>query len=95
MVDASRLPGQDGKHLPWRHMRTKKGDPVGRPYRGKKPFLRGARECFFETTRINSDKWERWAGKWGFEGIPSQVYGIFKGSCGTPDGFGAGGQELF
>jgi hypothetical protein len=44
--------------------RTRKGDPVGRPDRvGEKPFLRVARGRFYVTTRINSEKWEKGAGK--------------------------------
>jgi hypothetical protein len=65
------------------------------PAEKKKPFLRVARGCFYVTTRINSEKWEKAAGKGGLEGISSQVYGIFKRFCGTFIGFGAGAQELF
>jgi hypothetical protein len=61
---------------------TRKGDSAGGPYR-KKLFLRGARECFYVTTRVNSRRWEMRAGKRGLEGISTHFLGIFKGVCGT------------
>jgi hypothetical protein len=57
MLGASRLPGQDGKTLLWRHMsreRTRNGDPAGGPLKREKPFLRVAREGFYQTTRNDS-----------------------------------------
>jgi hypothetical protein len=63
--------------------------------RPEKPFLRGAREGFYVTTRVNSEKWEKRAGKRRLEGIPSHVQGIIQGVCGRLPGFWAGGRGLF
>ena len=111
MVDAPRLTGQDGKTLPWRQTggasplrakwgkepkeRTRKGDRPGRPYREGKPVLRVARGCFYVTTRINSEKWEKLAGKRGIEGISSHVMAFLSGFVGHFIGFEAGAQKLF
>ena len=60
----------------------------------KKAFFRDAHALFCGTTRVNSGKWEKRAGKRGEQGIPSQFFGISKGLGGTLDGFAAGGDEL-
>jgi hypothetical protein len=46
-------------------------EPASRPYeKGEKAFLRGARGRFYVTTRINSEKWEKGAGKLKRWGVP-------------------------
>jgi hypothetical protein len=62
---------------------------------GKKPYFRVAREVFYQTTRVKTEKWEKGKGERGWKAHPSHFLVLFKGLCGTFVGFGAGGQELF
>ena len=62
---------------------------MGRPGGvGEMAFLRVPRECFYGTTRVNSAKWEKEAGKWGLEGISSHIQAILRGFVGRNPVFG-------
>jgi hypothetical protein len=62
---------------------------------GKKPFLRGARERFYGTTRVKFEKWGKGAEKWGVEGISSQIYGLFRGFVGRTPVLRQAGRNCF
>jgi hypothetical protein len=70
--------------------RARKGDPVGCPTKGEKPFLRVARESFYQTTRNDS-------GKRADKGSFVQNFGSFKpfraGSGGIWEAWGAEGRN--
>jgi hypothetical protein len=83
------------KSLPWRHTWGRKGDPAGGPDREKKPFLRVARGRFPETTRINSEKWEKWAGIWGEKAFSYRFLGFLSGFVGRLSVFGQAGRNCF
>jgi hypothetical protein len=62
---------------------------------GKKAFLRVARERFYQTTRNDSEKWEKMAGLWGKKVFNSMFQAFLMGIVGRLTVFGGGGQESF
>jgi len=65
------------------------------PYKGKKPFLRVVRELFFETTRINSEQWEKKAGLRGKRHLIPKFLGFFRGLVGRLFVFRRSGRNCF
>jgi hypothetical protein len=76
-----------------RSERTKKNQQIAPT--GEKPFLRVAREPFYGTTRVNSEKWEKGAGIKGIKAFNSRFQAFLNGLVGSLPFLGRAGRNCF
>jgi hypothetical protein len=75
--------------------RNKEGRPSEWPARGEKAFLRGTRESFSQTTRVNLEKWENGAEIRGLNGIRFHFMAILSGVVGRMTVLGQADRNCF
>ena len=97
MVEAPRLPGQDGKTLTGRHAReNKEGRSTRLPLQGGgKGLFSGCARAFLRNNEDQFRKWEKGAEIRELEGISSHIYDIFSCYVGRLAVLGQSGRNCF